>query len=144
MDNFIDKLAQKFGSQDMIKANAEAEAKENERLRGQLEEYDKRIQEIRQLNLKNLEIADRLEKLSQSGTVQNDQLIKETHNECVRVYRNVEAVVDAGFNMQQDVIEEESLKIQKKASGVKPMLVITMLLSAAAVALQVLQILEVF
>lgn len=61
MDSFMDKIAQKFTAQDMIKANAAAEEKEMERLRQQIAEYDTRIQEIRKLNLKNLELADNLQ-----------------------------------------------------------------------------------
>lgn len=57
----MDKIAQKFTAQDMIKANAAAEEKELERLRLQVAEYDTRIQEIRKLNLKNLELADNLQ-----------------------------------------------------------------------------------
>ncbi|MCM1537726.1 MAG: hypothetical protein NC254_04945 [bacterium] len=61
MDSFMDKIAQKFTAQDMIKANTAAEEKEMERLRQQIAEYDARIQEIRKLNLKNLELADNLQ-----------------------------------------------------------------------------------
>lgn len=61
MDSFMDKIAQKFTAQDMIKANTAAEEKEMERLRQQIAEYDTRIQEIRKLNLKNLELADNLQ-----------------------------------------------------------------------------------
>lgn len=61
MDSFTDKIAQKFTAQDIIKANAAAEEKELERLRMQVAEYDLRLQEIRKLNLKNLELADNLQ-----------------------------------------------------------------------------------
>ena len=61
MDSFTDKIAQKFTAQDMIKANEAAEEKELERLRMQVAEYDLRLQEIRKLNLKNLELADNLQ-----------------------------------------------------------------------------------
>lgn len=57
----MDKIAQKFTAQEMIKANAAAEEKEMKRLRLQVAEYDTRIQEIRKLNLKNLELADQLQ-----------------------------------------------------------------------------------
>ncbi|MBD5483346.1 MAG: hypothetical protein HDR15_12615 [Lachnospiraceae bacterium] len=67
MDSFMDKIAHKFTAQDMIKANAAAEEKELERLRVQVAEYDTRIQEIRKLNLKNLELADNLQAMIDAG-----------------------------------------------------------------------------
>ena len=39
MDTFMDKLAQKFTAQEMIKANAAAETEEMNRLRAQVQEY---------------------------------------------------------------------------------------------------------
>lgn len=45
----------------MIKANKAAEEREMEHLRTQVAEYDTRLQEIRKLNLKNLELADNLQ-----------------------------------------------------------------------------------
>ncbi len=143
MDNFIDKLAQRFGSQEIIRANAEAEEKENKRLKEQLDQYDARLQEIRKLNLKNLEIADRLEKASEQGDASNKKILEETHNECVRVFRNVQAVVDGGFNSQQDYIEEEFIRVNKKVSGLKALAIMTFLLSLGNVALIVLQLLGV-
>ena len=67
MDSFMDKIAQKFTAQDMIKANSAAEEKEMKRLRMQVAEYDERLQEMRKLNLKNLELADRLQALIAEG-----------------------------------------------------------------------------
>lgn len=60
MDNFIDKLAQKFNAQELIKANSHAEAKELEKLQLQVAEYEKILQEIRKLNYKNTELSERL------------------------------------------------------------------------------------
>lgn len=60
MDNFIDKLAQKFNAQELIKANAQAEAQELEKLQMQVAEYERILQEIRRLNYKNTEISEQL------------------------------------------------------------------------------------
>ena len=61
MDNFMDKVAQKLGAQEMIRANAAAEAAELENMEKQLtvfkeqmEKYDDCLQEMRKLNLKNI------------------------------------------------------------------------------------------
>lgn len=63
MDNFMDKLAQKFTAQEMIKANSAADAAELERLQKQLAQYDACLQEMRKLSLKNSEAMDQLQSL---------------------------------------------------------------------------------
>lgn len=78
MDSFMDKIAQKFTAQDMIKANAAAEEKEMKRLRMQVAEYDERLQEMRKLNLKNLELADQLQAL----IVQGEEKVRAAQSEC--------------------------------------------------------------
>lgn len=60
MDNFIDKLAQKFSAQEMIKANSQAEAEEMKRLQLQVSEYEKILQEMRKLNYRNAELSEKL------------------------------------------------------------------------------------
>lgn len=60
MDNFLDKVAQKFNAQDVIKANSQAEAAELKRLQTQVAEYEKILQEMRKLNFKNVELTDKL------------------------------------------------------------------------------------
>jgi len=64
MDNFIDRITNRFSGQDVIKANAEAEAEEMKRLKAQAEnankilaEYETCLQEMRKLGLRNAESA---------------------------------------------------------------------------------------
>lgn len=52
MDNFMDKLAQRFNAQEIIKANSQAEAQELDKLRMQMDAYDECLKEMRRLNLK--------------------------------------------------------------------------------------------
>lgn len=61
MDNFLDKINKTWDSEDVIRANSEAEAREMERIRGQIAEYDERLKELRTLNLKNLELASQIQ-----------------------------------------------------------------------------------
>lgn len=61
MDNFMDKLAQKFNAQEMIKANSQAEAAEMKKLQLQVAEYEKILQEMRKLNYKNTEISENID-----------------------------------------------------------------------------------
>lgn len=61
MDNFKDKLAQKFSAQEIIAANAQAEEEEMERLRLQVSEYERILQEMRKLNYKNTELVEKID-----------------------------------------------------------------------------------
>ena len=60
MDNFMDKLAQKYNAQEMIRANAQAEASEMQRLQEQVAAYEGILQDMRKLNYKNTELTDRI------------------------------------------------------------------------------------
>ncbi len=57
----MDKLAQKFSAQEMIRANSQAEAEEMKRLQLQVAEYEKILQEMRKLNYRNTELAEKLD-----------------------------------------------------------------------------------
>ena len=60
MDNFTDRLAQRISAQDMIKANAQAEANEMRRLQEQVAQYEAILQDMRKLNYKNSELTDKI------------------------------------------------------------------------------------
>ena len=71
MDNFMDKVAQKLNSQEIIRANAAADAAALENLEKQLvlfkeqmDKYDDCLQEMRKLNLKNIESAQGVQALA--------------------------------------------------------------------------------
>lgn len=63
MDTFIDKLASKFNAQEMIRANAAAEARENERLLKEVDAYKQCLQEMREISLQNTATADEVAEL---------------------------------------------------------------------------------
>ena len=63
MDTFIDKLASKFNAQEMIRANAAAEARENERLQKEVDVYKQCLQEMREISLQNAATADEVAEL---------------------------------------------------------------------------------
>ena len=72
MDNFMDNISQKLNSQEIIKANAAADAAEMENLekqlvlfKDQMEKYDDCLQEMRKLNLKNIESAQGVQSLAE-------------------------------------------------------------------------------
>ena len=76
MDNFMDKLAQRFNAQEMIRANAQAEAQELERLRQQVRAYDECMQEMRKLNLKNIEAVEQVKTLAGQADAMLKQMPK--------------------------------------------------------------------
>ena len=74
MDNFMDKISQKLNSQEIIRANAAADAAALENLerqvnlfKEQMVKYDDCLQEMRRLNLKNIESAQEVHKLGQTA-----------------------------------------------------------------------------
>lgn len=52
MDSFMDKITRKLSSGDVIRANAEAEAKELKKSKERVEELEKTVSEMRRLSLK--------------------------------------------------------------------------------------------
>ena len=55
MDSFFEKITGRFGSNDVIKANAEAEAKELEKAREKVTDLEKAVSDMRRLSLKAVE-----------------------------------------------------------------------------------------
>lgn len=55
MDTFMEKVASKFGAADVIKANAEAEARQLEAYKARVEELEKAVSDMRRLSLKCVE-----------------------------------------------------------------------------------------
>lgn len=112
MDNFMDRLTKRFNAGELIQANGEAEARENERLRKQTAEYEKMMQEIRRLNLKTVEVSEQVSQMLSCGIEQLEEyevklhgLIKEEETD------KTEAAADA--HQINQVITQE-LAQQKK------------------------------
>jgi len=96
MDNFMDRLTKRFNAGELIQANGEAEARENERLRKQTAEYEKMMQEIRRLNLKTVEVSEQVSQMLSCGIEQLEE-----YEAKLRAYavedeaKETEAAVDA-------------------------------------------------
>lgn len=73
MDNFMDKLAKRFNSGEIMRANAAAEAREMKRAKEQAAEYERMMQEMRRLNLKNVEVTEQVQQLIQAGIEQFEE-----------------------------------------------------------------------
>lgn len=103
MDNFISKLSQKISGQDTIKANFMAEAEEKEQMKKQLEEYATLLESMRELYVKQEASIAELKEV----TGRSDEF---THKECVKVYRNVQALLEK----QDALLEEQTAKLAAK------------------------------
>lgn len=60
MDNFMDKLAERYNAQEIIRANSQAEAAKMQDLQQQVEAYEAVLQEMRKLNYKNTELTEKM------------------------------------------------------------------------------------
>jgi vacuolar-type H+-ATPase subunit I/STV1 len=119
MDNFMDKLAQKFSAQEMIRANSQAEAEELERLQLQVSEYEKILQEMRKLNYKNTELAEKLE-LMIGENAEKIQSMKEDEQQLIAVLRDLtddqtrNREAEIARKAEEQLEQEQVQKIQKQ------------------------------
>lgn len=179
MDTFMDKLAQKFTAQEMIKANSAADAEEMKRLRQQVEEYDaclKRMQDVcgqveqtAVAALAKIDSArvDRAEvsRLVDAGIDRMKEITQDTglleilrqqleelqtalsgteeavHRECVRTYRNVQAVVTEESSKQADNINTAVNGMKGRLGGILGVSVAALVVSLFSLAGIVFQIL---
>ena len=86
MENSLDALSEKSLAQDLIRANQQAEAAEQERLRRQAEHYEQELSVLKDQADRNMEAIAGLHYKLDSA---NDK----THDTGVRIYRNVQAVI---------------------------------------------------
>ena len=109
----MDRLTKRFNAGELIQANGEAEARENERLRKQTAEYEKMMQEIRRLNLKTVEVSEQVSQMLSCGIEQLEE-----YEAKLRAYavedeaKETEAAVDA---QQMNLAVTQELAKQKKA-----------------------------
>lgn len=81
MDNFIDKFAQRKNAQELIRANAMAEAEEKEKLTAKLSEYELAIQELRRCSLQNLENSEKVKELLMASLNKIEEVQKKDDGE---------------------------------------------------------------
>lgn len=163
MDSFMDKIAQKFGTTDVIKANSEAEARELQAAKEKISEYEKLLSEMRRLNLKCVETNEMTNQLVQSSVErldaykaqgagkdyseeleaikaaleENSAAIKAEedfiHKENVRVYRNVQASIIDELKQQTEAIDTNVKNAVKGFKGTKAVAIVSLVLNALIV-----------
>lgn len=108
MDNFMDKIAQKLGAQEAIRANAAADAAQIERLEAQVAEYNACIKEMRKLNLRNAENEQKLKELIEAVKEQLDLSLEENS-------RQIGQLVDAGSGKIEQLAEKGNSYLEQLA-----------------------------
>ena len=152
MDTFMDKLAQKFTAQEMIKANSAAEAAELQRVRDQVKKYNDCLQEMKQVNDDTKAALVQIQDTLSAGMEQfknaeiplegmSNDIMDFVHKENVKVYRNVQAVVVEELKKQNEELSAKLAAMSKTQRTTRNVAVSAMffaLLAAAALAAQLL------
>lgn len=116
MDTFMDKLAQRLTAQEMIRANAAAEAEETNQLKNQVQEYQACLAQLQavgqdlQARSQELQAAnDRLSSLPEETiNPQIEKLVGET------IHPQIEKLIDETINPQvEKLVEESTAKIRE-------------------------------
>lgn len=106
MDNFIDKLAQKFTAGEVIRANSMAEAREMKRLQKQVEEYETCLQEMRKVQMKNTEAANQLSALVADSSSRMEAIAN----------ASLDKIAEASVNKKETILLEE---IEKEVENLR-------------------------
>ena len=125
MDNFMDKLAQTFNAQELIKANSQAEAEEMKKLQLQVAEYERILQEIRRLNYKNTELSEQLSTMICENT-DKIQAMKEDERKFMATLRDI--TDEQTRNREADMERRELERIEKEKGAASGLEALTTLL----------------
>lgn len=119
MDNFMDKIAQKLGAQEAIRANAAADAAQIERLEAQVEEYNACIKEMRKLNLRNAENEQKLKELIEAVKEQLNLSLEENSRQIGQLVETgsgrIEQLTEKGNSYLERLAEEGSAQLERLA-----------------------------
>ncbi|MDD7025583.1 MAG: hypothetical protein PUI46_00555 [Lachnospiraceae bacterium] len=138
MDNFIDKLAQKFTAGEVIKANQAAEEGELRRLREQVAEYERCLQEMRKLQMRNTEAAESLKELLEQSKADirgladeslnkitrltapegSDKRIEETLDKLIATAEKNQKEIAEWFRQADDFLHKENVKVYRNVQAV--------------------------
>ncbi|MDD2972894.1 MAG: hypothetical protein PHE02_12285 [Lachnospiraceae bacterium] len=72
-----------------------------------------------------------------------DKIEDFVHKENVKVYRNVQAVVVDNLKTQTEELQAGNTKVEKRLSGIKPLMIATMVIVLADVVINVIQMLGI-
>lgn len=110
----MDKLAHKFSAQEMIRANSQAEAEEMKRLQLQVSEYEKILQEMRKLNYRNTELAEKLD-LMIGDNADKIQGMKEDEQRLIAALRDL--TDEQTRNREAELARKEEERIEQERTA---------------------------
>lgn len=126
MDNFMDKVAEKLNSQELIRANAAADAAALENLekqlalfKDQMEKYDDCLQEMRRLNLKNIESAQGVQELAATANEKLGQSLGEVEAASVSRIKETSDLSIAGINQTLNKSLAKIAQIKENADSLE-------------------------
>lgn len=119
MDNFMDKIAQKLGAQEAIRANAAADAAQMEKLEAQVAQYDACMKEMRKLNLKNVENEEKVKALLDESNRQIKESFEKNNGQLEQLFENSSEQLGQMFSKSsqqlEQLLEMNSARIQRLA-----------------------------
>ncbi len=128
MDLFIDKLAQKIAAKETVSINREkneADSKEIIALKEKVENYEKLLQEMKLVNLKNIETANRLNEMAEDMASAYDEIKNMGEAEMSAPEEPAPAEVSDAeremfkefFDKQDDTIHKENIKVYRNVQA---------------------------
>lgn len=135
MDTFMDKLAQKFTAQEIIKANSAAEAAELQRTREQVEKYNDCLQEMKQVNDETKAVIAQMEQTLATGMEQfknaelpldglrvlletNLEKLQDLQEKSGNMQENLKEHMEAVSNNVMDFVHKENVKVYRNVQAV--------------------------
>ena len=135
MDTFMDKLAQKFTAQEIIKANSAAEAAELQRTREQVEKYNDCLQEMKQVNDETKAVIAQMEQTLAIGMEQfknaelpldglrvlletNLEKLQDLQEKSGNMQENLKEHMEAVSNNVMDFVHKENVKVYRNVQAV--------------------------
>lgn len=126
MDSFIEKITQKFGSQDIIKANSEAEARQLKEAEDKAKELENDIAQMRRLSLKCVETNELTNQLI-STAIERIEEFRAATPEAVTANCDLQPVIeqlqairdgiDESFRAQEDTIHKENVRVYRNVQA---------------------------
>ncbi len=125
MDSFKDKIAERFGTTDIIRANSQAEADELKNARARVEDLEKAVSDMRRLNLKcaetneltNQVVAAAIEKIEET---RNSGLSADASEELAKLSADMTALkesLEKSFKEQEENFHKENVRVYRNVQG---------------------------
>lgn len=127
MDTFMDKLAQKLTAQEIIKANAAADAAELSRMKEQTAEYEELFAKMQGSSEKNAENAQKVQELVEAGIAKIEEMqcesraseeLKQLLSELKEQQANLKKAQTEQFEQLTDHVHKENVKVYRNVQAV--------------------------